>query len=77
MAYLIIDEQHRIYKATFLSGYVRSQAKQGNLSVVNLMDTTGMNIDGSWSDIQEWDPSFKVDEASCLRIGGEYGLVEN
>lgn len=69
--YLIIDAQYRIYKSEILSGYVRSQARNGMLSVVNLKTMKGINyLDyGSspypdteeWSDVQEWDPSFNVE----------------
>lgn len=68
--YLIIDKEYRIYKSDILSGYVRSQARKGNLSVVNLKTMQGINyqdFDSSpygseeLSDIQDWDPSFKVE----------------
>ena len=60
--YLIIDRQYRIYYCRYISGYVRAQAKKGNLSIVNLNNMTGININGSdWSDVQEWVQEFRVD----------------
>jgi len=61
MMYLIIDEQYRIYQSGILSGYVRSQAKKGKLSVVNLSNMEGINTDGSWSVIQDLPTGFKVE----------------
>lgn len=73
--YLIIDAQCRIYRTPTITGYLRSQARQGNLSIVNLRSMTGMNastiqsVDNGtaysddWSDIQEWDSSFRVESA--------------
>lgn len=63
--YLIIDEQHRIYRTNKLTKYVKKQTKKGNLSVINIKDMIGMNIDGTWSEIQKWDGSYTV---SLLRI---------
>ena len=50
--YLIIDRDYRISKSEVLSGRLRTDAKRGELSVVNLKTMQGINIDGSWSDIQ-------------------------
>jgi len=68
--YLIIDEQYRIYKSNILSGYVRQQARKGNLSVVNLTTMQGINIaekpyniGPEWSDIQSLPEEFEVDAA--------------
>lgn len=73
--YLIIDREYRIYQSPELSGYVRGQCKRGNLSVVRLYSdhskdgllairrsqkAEGMNLDGSYSEIQQWLPEFKV-----------------
>jgi len=63
MNYLVIDAQYRIYQTNVFSGYLRAQAKAGKLSIVRLLDGKGMNRDGSWSEIQEWDSSFKVEAA--------------
>ncbi len=60
--YLIIDEQHRVYQTAFISGYLRSQLKQGNLSIINTTQMKGMDITGDWSDIQDWDSSFRTEE---------------
>ncbi len=51
--YLFIDEDYRISKSPILSGRNRALAKQGELSIVNLRTMQGINIDGSWSDIQD------------------------
>jgi hypothetical protein len=59
--YLFIDKEYRIYQSPILSGYARAQAKQGKLSVVNLNNMTGMNIDGSWSDIQAMTENFTIE----------------
>ena len=70
--YLIIDEQYRIYKSKVLSGYVRSQAKNAKLSVVNLNNMTGINSSQwcntvhedslpEWSPVQELPHGFKID----------------
>ncbi len=61
MNYLIIDEYYRIYQTKVLSGYIYTQAKKGNLSVVRLRDMKGMNIDGSWSEINLWDSEAKLE----------------
>lgn len=65
--YLIIDADYRIFQTKVLSGYVRSQARQGNLSVVNLKTMRGINtpqfakeIGEEWSDI----PEFVREEAA-------------
>ena len=53
MSYLIIDEDYKISKSDALSGRLRSQCKNGEISIVNLEALEGMNIDGTWSKIQE------------------------
>ena len=66
--YLIIYEEYRIYKHEILTGEMRSKARQGELSVVNLKTMKGMNRvtvsdtgsveyfnNEEWSDIQDWD----------------------
>lgn len=60
--YLFIDEQYRIYKSPILSGKNRQLVKQGKLSCVALSTMQGMNIDGSFSDIQAMPENFEVDE---------------
>jgi hypothetical protein len=60
--YLIIDEQYRIFQSPIMSGYVRAQAKAGKLSVVNLLQMKGINLDGSWSAIQTLPDDFQIDE---------------
>ena len=52
--YLIIDAQYRISKTPVLSGYLRTQLKKGNVSVIRLDRLQGMNIDGTWEDLPEW-----------------------
>ena len=59
--YLVIDKEYRIFQSPILSRYVRAQAKDGNLSVVNINNMKGMNLDGSWSDIQTMTENFTVD----------------
>jgi hypothetical protein len=59
--YLVIDKEYRIYQTPILSGYVRAQAHEGNLSVVNLSTMQGMNLDRSWSDVQQLTENFTVD----------------
>lgn len=59
--YLFIDEQYRIYKAPFLSGKNRQLVKQGKLSCVALSTMQGMNIDGTFSDIQDMPDDFEAD----------------
>lgn len=59
--YLVIDREYRIYQTPVLSGYVRSQAHAGNLSVVNLRTMEGMNLDRSWSGIQQLTKDFTID----------------
>jgi len=70
MKYLIIDAEYRIYQSAILTGYIRSQARKGNLSIVDLKVMKGLNAACSeedkketWSPIQEWLPEFKVDAA--------------
>ena len=74
-SYLIIDKEYRIYKSPVLSGYVRSQVRRGDLSVISLSRLKGMNClklhsegglqgdygENEWSDIQELPEGFKVD----------------
>lgn len=62
--YLFIDEQYRIYKAPILSGKNRLLVKQGKLSAVHLSTMQGMNIDGSFSDIQEMPEDFESEEST-------------
>jgi hypothetical protein len=45
-----------------MSGYVRAQAKAGKLSVVNLLQMKGINLDGSWPAIQTLPDDFQIDE---------------
>ena len=59
--YLVIDKEYRIYQTQILSGYVRAQALKGNLSVVNLASMEGMNLDRSWSKIQDLTENFTVE----------------
>lgn len=59
--YLVIDKEYRIYQTPILSGYVRAQAHEGNLSVVNLAAMKGMNLDRSWSKIQDLTENFTVE----------------
>lgn len=70
MSYLIIDEQYRIFRTDILTGYLHSQCRQGNLSIVNLKTMKGLNcgcsdIDAqeTWSNIQELGSEFKVEAA--------------
>lgn len=56
--YIFIDEQYRISKSSILSGHNYSLAKQGKLSVISVPALRGMNIDGTWSDIQE-EPEYE------------------
>ncbi len=74
--FLIIDEDYKIYKAPVLSGYVRSEARKGNLSVIDIRRMKGMNClklhsengfqgdfgENEWSDIQLLPRGFKIDE---------------
>ena len=59
--YLVIDKEYRIYQTPVLSGYVRAQAHKGNLSVVNLATMEGMNLDRSWSKVQDLTENFTVE----------------
>lgn len=73
--YLIVDREYRIYKSPVLSGYVRSQVRKGNLSVINLNRLKGMNClklhsdeglqgdfgENEWSYIQDLPEGFEVD----------------
>lgn len=70
MSYLIIDKQYRIFHSDRLTGYLHTQCRRGNLSIVNLKTMKGLNLACSsldaqetWSDIQEWLPEFR-DEAA-------------
>lgn len=51
--YLIIDEDYKISKSEVLSGKLRAACKRGEVSIVNVRTMQGMDIDGSWSDIQD------------------------
>lgn len=57
--YLFIDEQYRIYKSPVLNGKNRQLVKQGKLSCVALPTMQGMNIDGTFSDIQDMPQDFE------------------
>ena len=59
--YLVIDKEYRIYQTQILSGYVRAQAHEGNLSVVNLTTMEGINRDRSWSRVQDLTENFTVE----------------
>lgn len=73
--YLIIDGECRVYKTKIVTGYLRNQCRRGNCNIINLRTMQGMNsaawqastTDGKlglseYSDIQEWDTSFKFNE---------------
>ena len=71
--YLIIDEDYRLFKSEILSGKVRSMARRGKVSVVNLQNMKGMNClkslsenglqgefgENEWSEIQGWGEEFE------------------
>lgn len=60
--FLIVDEQYRVYVTSTISGYVRAQVKKGNLTLINTATMQGMDMEGTWSDIQPWLPSFRIDK---------------
>lgn len=62
--YLFIDEQYRIYKSSILSGKNRRLVMQGKLSCVALTTMQGINIDGTFSDIQDMPTDFEPDECT-------------
>lgn len=71
--YLIIDEYYAITKTEALSGKLRSMAKAGDLSIVNLNTLEGMNVDGSWSPVL---PYPEVTPFSHEPIYGSLGLPD-
>jgi hypothetical protein len=55
MKYIVIDNEYCIYKTDVLTGKLRSKCKQGDISIIQVSSLKGMNLDGTWSDINEWD----------------------
>ena len=75
--YLLIDAQHRVYKSKVVSGYMRAQAKKGNLMVLDIMNPSsvfpdrklrGLSIAGEWEAIQEWKAEYKIDEEPLVSV---------
>lgn len=61
-SYLIIDRQYRVFRSAFISGYVMTQARKGNLSILHPWTMEGINLDGTWSHIQWLPDDFTIDE---------------
>ena len=51
--YLFINEDHEVYKAPVLSANNRRLVMLGQLSCIDLTGMRGMNIDGTFSDVQD------------------------
>ena len=66
--YLLIDREHRVFKVNVISGYLRAQAKKGNLMILNPRLMKGMSISGFWEDIQDWKKEYLVDEEPLVSV---------
>ena len=55
---IIIDPEYRVYKTHKVTPQMIDKVMKGNLSILNTDDMTGINIDCTWSDIQDWQDHF-------------------
>lgn len=56
--YLFIDKDYKIYRSDRFTKENYVLIRSGDLSMVNLKSMQGMNIDGTYSDIQEMPVPF-------------------
>jgi len=66
--YILIDDQFRVYQTPEVTEYQWLQATNGNLSILDLDDMTGLNVDGTWDDIQEWDSAWTIESQPLVSV---------
>ena len=55
MRYLIIDKDYCVFKTNVISGQSRNALKAGLISIIDVKNMEGMDIDGwSFSKVQDW-----------------------
>lgn len=76
MRYLIIKSDYSVSQSKILSGYLRAQCKRGNISIIDTRRMRGMNLDGTWSDVNEFkrvedEPLIEVKHESRNKFEGQ------
>lgn len=56
--YIIIDKDYCVFKAFELTDAIQEALEKKLVSVLRLSDLTGISIDGTWEDIQDWRDEF-------------------
>ena len=63
--WLIFDSKYRSFKTRELTVGIKIKVQRGDLTVIDLTTMKSMNVDGSWSPVQDWQTNFEHDLEEC------------
>lgn len=66
--WLIFDSKYRSFKTRELTAEIKIKVQRGDLTVIDLITMESMNVDGSWSTVQDWQTNFERDLKECDHV---------